>query len=189
VGGQAEDYAGLKDRLQQSFSRHSVQLEMWRSRIKLGPLSANDAVELLKLLSSLQSKRELSSLLNARFCRWKLMSMLGKIDTLSDNRDRTILPNSQPAAEMPIFGQSQVVPETDQAWLCAIADAYSRLVNPSPLAVQSGSIDQQKADHTRMTGVEIKFCKWAEKVEVWLSGKEAKVEDIVITGFLKGWSS
>ena len=60
---QAEDYAGLKDRLQQSFSRHSVQLEMWRSRTKLGPLSAEDCAELAKLLSSLQSKRELSSFL------------------------------------------------------------------------------------------------------------------------------
>jgi hypothetical protein len=116
------------------------------------------------------------------------MFMLGKIDTLSDNRDRNILPNFQPAAEMPIFEQTQVVPETDQAWLCGMADAYSRLVNPSPSTVQSENIAQQKADHTRMTGVEIKFCEWAKKVEVWLSGKEAKVEDIAITGFLKGWS-
>lgn len=112
------------------------------------------------------------------------------LDELSDNRDRTILPNYQPAAEPSIFEQTQIIPETDQAWLVNIAGAYDRLLNLGSSSSSSGSENDTKSEESssRMTGVEAKFCEWSRKVADWLSGKESKVEDAVITGFLKGSS-
>lgn len=106
---------------------------------------------------------------------------------MSDNRDRTILPNYQPAAELDVYEQTQVAAETDERWLHQVAEAYRSLIKPEQGTATS--VEKQaetSAGETRMTGVEVKFCKWAKTTSAWLSGEEAKVEDIAITGFFKG---